>query len=316
MVNQESSNLPPEFAERLKNIVPKDHLKDIIASFCQPKPITFRVNTIKIGSNELKEKLINLGFQLQEVPWYPDAFIVKHSPEVKLSQTELFNEGYLYVQSLSSMIPVLILDPQEGEVVGDIAAAPGSKTTQIAALMNNTGLIIANDISPQRLYILKQNLSRLEVTNVRVTRIPGQTLYKDFPEQFDRTLVDVPCGMEGRFSCLEKDTFKGWSLSKVKRLSQSQRKLLRSAFSATKPGGLIVYSTCTLSPEENEEVINWLLKKEPRATVEKISLDIEGSIPAITSWNGKEFNPSLKHALRILPSSIMEGFFVAKIRKK
>ncbi|MEK7092222.1 MAG: RsmB/NOP family class I SAM-dependent RNA methyltransferase, partial [Patescibacteria group bacterium] len=133
---------------------------------------------------------------------------------------------------------------------------------------------------------------------------------------FDKTLVDVPCSMEGRFCTLDEKSYSDWSLKKVKELVSMQRFLLRAGVSATKVGGLIVYSTCTLAPEENEGVVNWILEKEKGAVrVEETNVGLPSVQSGITGWNGKSFDPSLKYALRVLPSVTMEGFFVALLRK-
>ncbi|HSW89144.1 MAG TPA: RsmB/NOP family class I SAM-dependent RNA methyltransferase, partial [Candidatus Saccharimonadales bacterium] len=233
-----------------------------------------------------------------------------------LMETPLYKEGLLYIQSLSSMIPALVLNPHPKELVLDLAAAPGSKTTQMATMMRNTGILVANDISRARMYKLKANVANQSVTNTTFLNLPGQFIWKKYPEYFDRTLVDAPCSLEGRINCYDPKSYQDWSPKKVDLLSQKERFLLRSAISATKPGGIIVYSTCTLSPEENEEVIDWILKKEGDAIdIEPIEIKGLKSDEPIMQWRKQTFNPRIKNTLRIFPSSTMEGFFVAKIRK-
>ena len=214
------------------------------------------------------------------------------------------------------MVPALILNPQPGETVADIAAAPGSKTTQMAALMNNTGEILANDRSRERMFKLKTNLERLDITNTKFVNKPAEMLWKLFPEKFDKTLADVPCSLEGEFNSNNPKTYEGWSVKKVKKLAKIQQWILRSALSMTKPGGTIVYSTCTLSPEENEGVIDWVLAKEDGAVeVEPVSLAVPNQTQGLLSWEGKEYYPAMLRCIRILPSEEMEGFFIAKLRK-
>ena len=215
------------------------------------------------------------------------------------------------------MLPPLVLAPQPGDKVCDLTAAPGSKTTQIAAMMNNTGEIVANDRSKIRLGKLVANLKLQGVTNVRTRLSAGEDLWKKFPEYFDRVLVDAPCSLEGRFEAGNEKSFGDWSLRKVGFLSAIQCHLLRSAVTMTKPGGVIVYSTCTLSPEENEQVIDWLIAKEPGVVVvEPIDLPLENLQPGITHWEQKEFSPQVRATIRILPSELLEGFYVAKLRKQ
>ena len=233
-----------------------------------------------------------------------------------ITELSVYKEGKVYIQSLSSMIPALILSPTKDDVVLDMAAAPGSKTTQMAMMMNNGGQIVANDMSHERLYKLKANLAQQSVTNTTCSHSAGQSLWQRYPEYFDKVLLDAPCSMEGRFDGTDPETFDDWSTKKIKRLSKLQKWLLRSAVSATKVGGTIVYSTCTLAPEENEEVINWILEKEAR-TVQLEDISIEGleMMNGLTSWQDKQFTPELTKTKRILPSNTMEGFYIAKIKK-
>lgn len=308
--------LPEEFLNRLERIIPQRNLKTVLEAFCIKQPTSFRANTLKITAPELEKKLVSLGFNIQRVIWYKDAFILVDQPQKILTETDLYKNGFFYVQSLSSMIPPLVLDPRENEMICDITAAPGSKTTQMSALMKNTGKIVANDRSRVRSYKLQANLTSQGVRNAKVTYLAGQVLWKSYPESFDKTLVDVPCSMEGRFLCSYPKSYQNWTQKKVKELGEIQKWILRSAVSATKPGGIIVYSTCTLSPEENEGVIDWILKKEKNVVeVEKIRLDISNSMQGMEEWNDKKFDPRVNRTLRILPSSLMEGFYVAKLRK-
>jgi len=307
--------LPPAFLQRLPHLIPPDQIDAVLAAFVR-RPTTFRVNTLKTTCTTLLARLAELGFQVEAVPWYAEAFILRNKSKAELIATPMYQNGELYVQSLSSMLPPLVLDPQPGERILDLAAAPGSKTTQIAALMRNTGEIVANDRSKIRLHKLVANLKLQGVTNVRTRLTSGEDLWKRFPEYFDRTLVDAPCSLEGRFEAGNLKSFGDWSLRKVQFLSTIQQHLLRSAVSATKPGGIIVYSTCTLSPEENEQVIDWMLQKEPGVIeVETIELAVPGVQAGMTEWEGKAFAPAVRKAVRLLPSPLMEGFFIAKLRK-
>ena len=309
--------LPVAFLERLKEIVSPSQFEAVAACFCQSRPTTLRVNTLKTTASKLQSQLIVDGIQLTPVSWYPQAFILDPSISLRtVTDHPLYTQGFFYVQSLSSMIPPLVLDPQPGEQVLDVAAAPGSKTTQMAMMMHNEGLIFANDLSTIRLYKLQANLDMQGVTIVKTRRGRGEELWKLFPEQFDKTLVDVPCSMEGRFQCDKPKSWENWSPKKVKELGMRQRGLLRAAISATKPGGTIVYSTCTLSPEENEMVVDWLLKKEKgKVILENIHIPGLEMTPALPSWQKKQFHPEITKARRIVPSAEMEGFFVAKLKK-
>lgn len=306
---------PPAFIERLQLLYPTTR-NEILAGLCETRPTTLRINTLQNTKNHVLSTLTASGFELTPVSWSDNAFILKSGTLAELSEHELYLNGSLYVQGLSSQIPPLVLDPQPGEDVLDISAAPGSKTTQIAALMNNEGLIIANDLSKIRLFKLQANLERQGVTNVTIRHGRGEDIWQEYPEFFDKALVDVPCSMEGRFNPEKPKSWENWSAKKVKELAMRQRQLLRSAISATKVGGTIVYSTCTLSAEENEGVIDWIVKKHNGAVIiepiENSTLQLD---PALANWKHKTFDPQIAHTRRILPTATMEGFYVAKLKK-
>ncbi len=308
--------LPDEFLERLSAIVPDDHRHRVLAAFNNERKTTFRVNTLKIKTVDALRTLGKLGFMISIIDWQENAFVLENKTLRELTDTQLYKEGSIYVQSLSSMLPPLILDPKPGEKVLDITAAPGSKTTQMATLMENKGEILANDASHVRLYRLKANIALQGATIVRVTNDDARAIWQKYPEYFDKTLVDVPCSMEGRFQTNDPKSFADWSVKKVRELSRSQKWMLRSAISATKPGGTIVYSTCTLSPEENESVIDWIVKKERGiVTVDTLVLPHFTFDPVLSQWDGTVFDPSVARTGRVFPSSLMEGFFVAKLTK-
>jgi len=312
--------LPSAFEERIHLLYP-EAADRILSAFFSPRVTSFRVNTLKATIEHVRDALLAADYQLEQMPWWPNAFILPN-PKTHQIFHPMYDEGKFYVQGLSSMLPPLILDPQPDENILDLTAAPGSKTTQIAALMNNTGHILANDLSPVRLFKLQANLKQQGVTNAQVKRGPGELLWRRFPEQFDRTLVDVPCTMEGRINADDPKTYDDWSVKKIKDLSIRQKMLIRSAVSATKPGGVIIYSTCTLAPEENEAVVNWVLEKEGgKVVVEEIQLpklrenSNELVTGGLTEWAGQTYSPEVSKTLRVYPSTHMEGFYVAKLRK-
>lgn len=315
--NNEWNVLPEKFLERLPQFVPPEKLSEVLNSFCIDKPITFRANTLKISADDLAKELQKRGIGYQKVSWYDDAFVLdKDLKKEILTESELVKDGMIYIQNLSSMIPALVLNPDASDLVLDLAAAPGSKTTQLAGFMKNNGEIIANDKSRPRLYRMQTILQNQGVTNTKMICLDGKNLWRKYPQYFTKTLIDVPCTMEGRFHCSDPDSYKDWTNKKVRLLSQLQKFLLRSAVSATQEGGVIVYATCTLEPEENEEVIDWLLKKEGKnVIIEDIDFVVEGMQDGLTQWHKKIFDPQLKKTKRILPSTTMEGFYVAKIKK-
>ncbi len=310
-----SNNLPIQLIDRWKELYSQKELNQLLNALSKKYLPTLRTNTLKISPEELKKLLEEKDFILEKVNWYRDAFVLKNKSIRELTETDEYKKGFLYIQNLSSMIPALVLNPQPDEKILDIAAAPGSKTTQIATLMKNTGELTANDLSYKRLFKLKENLNQMGVTNTKVLNLPGESFWKNLPEYFDRTLVDVPCSMEGRIKIDDPKTYTDWSTKKIKQLSKLQKYLLRSAISATKVGGTIVYSTCTLSPEENEEVVEWVIKKTPSAlSVEPITMPNVPLQKSLTSWRKKKFTYTA-NCMRVFPSETMEGFFIAKIKK-
>lgn len=322
--------LPNEFVERLHKLFPDPNLIiKIIESFQIKKPITVRFNSLANLDREIcQQELENLGLCLTPISWYPDAWLITTNLNINIAKTLessiAWEKGALYRQNLSSMIPPLVLNPSPGDQVLDIAAAPGSKTTQLAALMKNTGLILANDTSYERLFKLKANLKRLQVLNTTVQQSMGQTIWKNFSHIFDKVLADVPCSMEGRILNTKPETYEHWSVKQLKTLAERQVWLLRSAISATRPGGIVVYSTCTLSPEENECVINTAIKKSKKETIsiepielfskQKNDITFPTLVPGITRWQDQELRPDLINTLRIAPSLWYEGFYVAKLK--
>lgn len=308
------TQLPDKMLERWELLYGQEKLPDILNTFSLKRLPSFRINTLKEDRNTLLQ-LEKEGFSIEKVSWYNDAYILKDKSIRELTETSVYKNGEIYIQNLSSMIPVLVLGPRQDEKILDLAAAPGSKTTQIAALMHNTGEITANDLSRQRLFKLRYNLTQAGVTNTKVLNLPGESFWKKLPEYFDRTLVDVPCTMEGRIQCDDPLSYRDWSPKKIKQLAKLQKFLLRSAVSATKVGGTIVYSTCTLSPEENEEVIEWILEKTNGALeLESIQIPSIPFINGIGKWNKKVY-PNAHATARIQPDNNFEGFFIAKLIK-
>jgi len=309
------SPLPVEFLRRLNQMY-KNNTEEILKTFKNPKPTTFRVNTIKASVNEVITALNTQGFESEEVSWYTKAFILRSKTLRELTDTEQYKRGQIYVQNLSSMIPALVLAPNPTDKVLDICAAPGSKATQLAVIMNNQGRITANDSSKNRIYRLEANRERQDARSVRIVENDARSIWQKYPEYFDCTLADVPCSMEGRFTYDDPDSYKDWSVKRLKDMMSLQKWILRSAISATKPGGTIVYSTCTLSPEENEQVIDWILKKE-KGNVQVLPIDLPNAplTQGLVSWADKTYHKSVVQTKRVTPSSLMEGFYIAKLTK-
>lgn len=280
---------------------------------------SIRVNTLKITPQELVARL-EKDWILTPVPWCPEGFFIeyRHGKRFDIGNLPEHQLGYFYVQDAASMIPPIVLDPQPGEHVLDLCAAPGSKTTQMAAKMENSGVLFANDVTGDRLKPLGLNLQRAGIKNTIVTlRANGAFIKgaKDGSLQFDRVLIDAPCSGTGTIRRSLK-TLQMWSPNLVHRLVAEQRRVIELGFGVLKPGGTMVYSTCTQEPEENEGMVSWLLARHPDAELLPIDLNIVRSEP-ITEFNKEIYNPETTKCLRIYPQdNNTEGFFVARIRKK
>jgi NOL1/NOP2/sun family putative RNA methylase len=309
-VGETRRRLPKEFIEGLDATFPQPLAEAILRGMGSRRLTTLRVNTLKSSAGELMAFFRQNAVKHRRVPWYADAFVLSELRERDAECWALYTEGRIYLQSLSSMIPALVLGPLPGERILDIAAAPGSKTTQMAAMMDNRGLIVANDIDAVRAERLSYNL-RLQgcgMVEVRVGR--GEKLGDTEPEQFDRVLVDTPCSGEGRFVVHQPSTSRSWSKRTVAECVRLQKKLLASGARALKTGGCVVYSTCTLNCEENEGVVQWALENLP-LEAEKITLPIPGTYQGFARGR----HPTVRNAIRILPDVQREGFFVCRLRK-
>ena len=297
--------LPQPFLERLRSIIPVPLLPQVESSFSAKTHAGLRVNTLKVTPAQVKEYLEAMGVSWQEVPWCPYAFWVPVASLKEILASSWAAEGKLYSQGVESQIPVLVLDPQPGETVLDLCAAPGSKATQIAGHMKNEGLLVANEPVRDRFFRMK---SVVDLMGARVTlKMVDGRRFDGRGTLFDRILVDAPCSSEGRFNTHEPKTTRYWSVRKVHEMARKQKGLLLNASRLLKPGGVLVYATCTFAVEENEAVVLWLLRKtQGRLSLEPIALEGVPSYPVQTPA------PEAARCLRVLPDGRMEGFFTAK----
>ena len=260
----------------------------------------------------LEEELKRYGIYLASIPNIKNAFRIISGEDV-VSKTLEFILGKYYIQSLSSMIPALVLNPSSNDAVLDLCAAPGSKTTQLAELMSNRGTLIANEISVDRLKSLVFNVDKMSLVNVGILHGKGELLSMQFENRFDKILVDAPCSALGIVQ-KKGEVSNWWDQRKAEAMSDLQLRLLIAAIKMCKVGGEIVYSTCTLTLEENEMVINKVLKKYP-VELEEIELPVKSN-EGRTKYGNETLNSELKKCRRIFPWEIeSEGFFVAKMKK-
>ena len=304
------------FVSRIASIlmIPKQR---VIGIFSQRAITTIRLNPLKGNVEETKKSLEAKGYELEAIEWDKYSYFIRNHDKSEVSQTLEYQDGKFYIQNLSSILDTLVLDPKEGENILDMCAAPGSKTTHIAAVTNNKANILANDADMSRVNSLKNVLNQFGAKNVKATFSDATDFGKKYPEYFDRVLLDAPCSGEGMIYMNSMKPLRFWSLEKIKRCSFLQRDLIMSAFRTLKKGGTMVYSTCTLEPEENEGVVTDLLEHFPSASIEELGVEINNKnvMSGITKWSGHLYNPAVKKTLRIIPNSKMMGFYIAKIKK-
>lgn len=309
-VNEIKRRLPEDFMEEIYENFSPVTVDKILLGMTDDRFLTLRVNSLKYNIQDLMRYFKEINIKFERVPFYSDALIIKNAREKDIQKLDIYEKGYVYFQSLSSMIPPLVLNPKEGEKVLDMTAAPGSKTTQMACLMNNNGYILANELDKIRCERLKYNVGMQGASIIEVINGRGEKLGDNYEGQFDKVLLDAPCSGEGRFIATSPMTYKNWSKRQVTDLVKMQKKLFTSGYKALKPGGIMVYSTCTINKDENEFVLNWALQNFD-VKLERIELEIRDSISGFNEGIDKSINKAIK----ILPSKMMEGFFVSKFIK-
>lgn len=272
-----------------------------------------RVNLLKISVDDLAALLLSkYGIVTAPVVGVNNALKIIGAADA-LGKSLEHILGYYYIQGLSSMLPPIVLNASDADVVLDLCSAPGSKTTGIAELMHSRGTLIANEVSLDRVKVLVFNIDRMNLMNTGVLHFKGEQLSKIYTDHFDKILVDAPCSGLGIIQ-KKGEVNNWWSLERANKLGDLQLRLLIGAIKMLKTGGEVVYSTCTLTIEENEAIINKVLDKYP-VELEDISLPIN-SIDAFTSYGETVFHPSLVKARRILPwEADSDGFFIAKLKK-
>ena len=287
------------FIERYSKLTDVDKFTE---ASLRPMRKSIRVNTLKTSIKEIKSR-----FKLEQVPWCKEGFFIKQKAVGNTLEHYL---GYIYIQGAASMIPPTILKPKPDEIILDMCASPGSKTTQMAAMMKNTGIIVANDNKIVRLKPLTLNLQRCGVANTVLTVMEGRW----FKQKFDKILLDAPCSGIGTIRKSAK-TINMYNPNTIRKFAGVQRQLIKTAFNNLEIGGEMVYSTCTLEPDEDEGVIDFLLNEFDNAKLEKFSIEMKrGKVS--DEFEGKSYDSDVKKCLKVWPQdNDTEGFFVAKVRK-
>jgi len=273
----------------------------------RPPPTTVRTNTLRITPKDLRERLLQQGISTSRLPW--EATLLEVDRPVGTTIEHWL--GLLYVQEAVQVLPVIALDPQPGDAVLDLCAAPGGKSTQIAARMEGIGPLIANEPNGRRQQALLANVNRLGILNATITSYRGES----FPlrARFDRILVDVPCSAEGTLR-KEPSLRAGASTGTIARLGRLQKRLIVRAYDLLRPGGVLVYSTCTFAPEENESVVAHLLEARD-ARLSPLSLPFEAS-PGLAAWKKETYPSEVRGCARVYPHQIDSGGgFVARLER-
>lgn len=305
--------LPKDFIDKLYEIYSPLVCDKILSGLNGERYTSIRVNTIKTNVLEVMKKLKEKNIKFERVMWYKDGLILKNVNEKQINSLNIYEEGLIYLQSLSSMIPPLALEPKEGEKILDLTAAPGSKTTELAALMNNKGYILANELDKIRYERLKYNIEKQGAKIIKVNNGRGEKLGEIYKETFDKILLDAPCSGEGTFLANMPRTYISWSLKTVNDLAKLQKKLFKSAYEALKPNGTMIYSTCTLNIEEDEKIVDWAIKNLNLKIIDiNLNIDEKNKLPI----NIKDLDESISKTIKIMPSKNMEGFYIAKLQKK
>ena len=326
--------LPAAFVQRVHAIVPPAHADAAIRSFGIDKPVTFRVNLHAGGSSDagpagddaevigVADTVASLradGLTPRALPWCPTAYEVPAAQREALTHHPEAERGGVYVQGRSSLLAALVLAPEPGEEVLDLAAAPCGNTLHLAALMHGRGRIGAVEPVKDRFYRLKANVERAGADIVHLYQRDGREVGRRAAGRFDRVLLDAPCSGESRFDPARPQTFQFWSTAKLDAMARKQRALLRSALDAARLGGVVLYATCSLAPEENEAVVSHALRRLGEAvTLETIALPAgcEARVqPGLTAWNGRAFDPRCERCVRVLPDERFDAFFFALLRR-
>lgn len=304
--NPKLQTLPQPFLDRMKDMLGEDY--DIfLKSYENPRTYGLRVNTQKIACEEF-EKIA--PFPIRKIPWVENGYF--YDEDSRPARCPYYQAGLYYLQEPSAMTPASRLPIEPGDFVLDLCAAPGGKATALGAALHGKGLLVANDISASRTRALLRNLELFGISNMLVTNETPEKLQKTFPEFFHKIILDAPCSGEGMFR-KEDALAKDWTPEKSQELSEIQRRLLLQAADMLRPGGLLLYSTCTFAPKEDEGAVSYLLEQRPKMELLAIP-GYEGFSPGVPEWGNQD--ERLKKCVRIFPHKMDgEGHFLALLQK-
>ena len=297
--------VPDFLLKMLEEQYGKEYTEKILNGYKARRKVTLRVNTIKSNMQEIEDIFSKNNIQFKEIPWYKDGLLIENAIEDDIRKLNIYEEGKIYLQSLSSMLPPIILKPKEKEDILDMAAAPGGKTTEIAAISNNMAHITACEINKIRIEKLKYNVEKQGAKSVYI--MPKDSRQIDDFFRFDKILLDSPCSGSGTLNLEDNNLEKYFTENLIKKSVKTQETLIRKAIKILKPGGELVYSTCSILKQENEEIVNKILNF-PNTEIEPIDFENMDIIPKLPV--------TIPGTLCVCPTEEYEGFFVAKIRKK
>ena len=310
-----TTSLPRQFLIELQSLTPTSRLPTTIASYTQAKDIGCRIPHNDSATAIFLQAAQQAGWTAEQSAAATNHFRLPAAARPWLvKQIEQHPEWY--IQNPASALAVTLLDPQPGESILDLAAAPGSKTSQIAQCMRGDGYLAAVEKSRNRFFKLKANLERQGHNWVRLFNKDGRDVWRHCTDRFDRVLIDAPCSSQGRFHLHNTESVAYWQPKKSKQMARQQKFLLQSAFRCLRPGGTLIYATCTVSHTENEQVVNHLLQSEQQAHICPITphnIPHQKGIDTLGSWSG---DTRLQLTCRILPDQFWDGFYLAKIQKQ
>lgn len=311
---------PADWVEHINNLYPKGLLHEIWQGYFQTKPTTLRINTLKVSQENAEKQMSKAGIKWERLA-LPLAYEVSGISYKKLTSLDLYRDGAIYLQSLASQIPAIALSPQPGELVLDLCASPGGKTTQMAALMKNQGEVIAIEPDPIRFARLNKNIEHQGAQIVKTINTRGESFCRNYLENnsplFDRILIDAPCSGDGTFYLNEPISYTHWNWSFVDKVSKLQKKLIERALKILKPCGYIVYSTCSTPLLENEDLVEFISHKSKNLQLQQVK--DKNLISCLR--NSKDLFSHIKHknfvskTYRVVPNVKNEGFFLALWQK-
>lgn len=308
-------SLPSTFLTRLEQIYPQN-FHEILQAFATNRQGSFRLNFLKTNGDDVFAEFHAKNIITKKFDLLDNVFTFDRSQEFAIKGSRAFYDGKIYLQSIASMLPTLVLNPQKWEKILDVCAAPGSKTTQIAMLQQNDGKIVALEQNQIRFDKLHYNIQLQWATNIETYKIDARKF--ESAALFDKILLDAPCSAEGRISLQNEKSFGFWSEENILKKSQLQTELLQKFWANLRSGGELVYSTCTLAPEENEMIIVNFLEKNVDAQILPISLSCKNESwwkSNIANFSNNDFSSLNDFGIRILPSEYTEWFFIVRLKK-